>query len=175
MKQPRPIRIEGDVAYVPLTQGYEAVIDASDVPFVQGHNWFARKAWKRNGELRTVYAMRNSARERGRQRTIMMHKVLLGVERSVEVDLRDGDGLNNRRGNLRPATRAQNQHNRRLGVDNTSGFKGVYWDRNAQRWRAQICASGHQKHLGCFDSREAAASAYASASAKLHGEFGRTA
>ena len=46
--KPRPIRIEGDVAYVPLTKGYEAIIDVEDVPLVEGRNWHAHVVRKKD-------------------------------------------------------------------------------------------------------------------------------
>ena len=55
----RAIRIEGSVAYVPLTKGYEAIIDVEDVPLVEGWNWSAREERRRDGTVRIIYAGRN--------------------------------------------------------------------------------------------------------------------
>jgi hypothetical protein len=165
----RPIRIEGKIAYVPLTQGYEAIIDAADVHMVDGWNWYAMVL------TNTVYVARNSHRDaNGNRNTILLHRVIIGCPDGLDVDHRDADGLNNRRCNLREATHAQNMRNRRIQADNTSGFKGASWHKNSGKWQAKISIDGKEHHLGLHPTPEEAHAAYASASARLHGEFGRT-
>ena len=162
----RPIRIDGDLAYVTLTQGYEAVIDAADVPLVAAWNWYAIK------DGNTVYAQR-SGLDSGRS-TVRLHRVLMGEPNGLLVDHRDGDGLNNRRANLRLATCQQNVQNARISKRNTSGLKGVSWRKTNGKWHAQIKVNGRQLNLGYFPTPESAHAAYCKASATLHGEFGRT-
>lgn len=170
----RPIRIEGNIAYVPLTQGYEAVIDAADVPLVAEFNWCALTSrYRKSGEIRTVYAVRNT-REDGKLRMIYLHRVIVGPAADLEADHRDGNGLNNRRLNLRPATQAENGQNGRLRSNNSSGVKGVTWHKSRGKWHARIMANRKYWHLGYFESLDAAASAYAKASRQHHGEFART-
>ena len=164
----RPIRVEGNVAFVTLTRGYEAVIDAADVLLVGGWNWFALV------RPHTVYAYRTDCSSL-KKRTVMLHRVIAGEPEALEVDHIDCDGLNNRRSNLRAATRAQNMHNMRTPKRNTSGFKGVGFDRLSGQWRAYIKINGKQHHLGCFTTPEDAHEAYVTASDRLHGEFGRIA
>lgn len=160
----RAIRIEGDVAYVSLTKGYEAVIDASDVPLVEGCNWFALVT------PRAVYAMRADC-SGPKQRAVMLHRVLMGTPEGLYVDHIDGDGLHNRRSNLREATKQQNNHNARTRSDNSSGYKGVSLD--SGRWRARIMLDKKSRLLGYFGCPTAAHFAYIKASRHLHGEFGR--
>lgn len=167
----RPIRVEGNIAYVTLTRGYEAVIDAADVPLVEGFNWAALVAFRRNGDVRSIYAVRRG-RDSGQKKSVLMHRAILGCD-SKETDHIDGDGLNNRRSNLRPATKSQNMHNKRMSVNNKSGAKGVHWCRTTNRWIARIVVSRRSIYLGCFEDIAKAASAYEAASARLHGEFGR--
>lgn len=163
----RPIRIEGDIAFVPLTKGYETVIDAADVPLVEGVSWTLHAS--RDGSL---YAYRKSPSPE--KRTLWMHRVLMNAEEGVETDHRDRNGLNNRRSNLRAATSSQNKCNQKRRSDNTSGFRGVVWDKQAKRWYAYIKLNGKRKLLGRFRSPEEAHAAYCVASAEVHGEFGRT-
>lgn len=99
----RPIRVDGQVAYVPLTKGYTAIIDAADLPLVDGVNWGAMEKRRPDGTIRAVYA-KNSGTKRG---TIFMHRLLVAASESEEVDHVDCDGLNNRRINLRIATTAR--------------------------------------------------------------------
>jgi hypothetical protein len=171
-KEIRPIRIEGNLAYVPLTRGYEAVIDAVDVPLVQEFNWCAMI------DKSTVYAKRG-AYDGGKHRTVLMHRVIMGDPESLDIDHRDGNGLNNRRhggdGNLRVATKAQNARNKGRRRDNASGVKGVYWHKSAGKWAAQIRMDGTVIWSERFNCKTAAAIAYAKASRVLHGEFGRIA
>ncbi len=166
----RQIRIEGNVAYVPLTRGYEAVIDAADVAKVSGLSWRALILRRRDGSIKAVYAQSEIG-----GRTARLHRVVSGAAQGVLVDHRDGDGLNCRSANLRPATVAQNGQNQRMRVDNTSGFKGAHWDSKAKRWQARIAANGRRVHLGMFGCKTAAWLAYLKASAAMHGDFGRAA
>ena len=168
----RPIRIEGNVAYVPLTQGYEAVIDAADVTLVDGFNWFAHVFRRRDRSIRAIYAERRGPHSGG-QTTIIMHRVIDATPSGMETDHIDGDGLNNRRSNLRAATKAQNQHNAKTRVDNKSGAKGVHWDKRNRKWRVQIAVMAKNKHIGLFTTFADAQEAYAKAIAATRGEFGR--
>lgn len=92
-----------------------------------------------------------------------------------ELDHEDTNTFNNAWKNLREATRSQNCANRRLHKNNTSGFKGVIWHKQRQRWAAQIKRNGTTKHLGFFDTPELAASAYAIAAQETFGQFARVA
>ncbi len=163
----KPIRIDGDIAYVPLTKGYEAVIDAVDVPLVAGFNWCANK------DKHVVYAIRTDLSGVKRRGT-SIHRTILGEPAGMCVDHIDRDGLNNRRANLRVATPEQNRHNSKMLCTNTSGLKGVHWRDDQKKWRAQITVAGKKKNLGYFPTKEEAHAAYCKASQELHGEFGRT-
>jgi hypothetical protein len=162
----RPIRIDGNIAYVPLTKGYEAIIDAEDAVSVGQWNW---AAYARHGR-RCVYAIR-SDRTGGGNKTIFLHRFLLECSNGFCVDHIDGNGLNNTRINLRIATFSQNQHNSTISRDNTSGYKGVIFDRRRNVWRAAIAKNRKRLHLGSFTTPEAAYSAYCDAAQELHGEF----
>lgn len=88
-----------------------------------------------------------------------------------QIDHIDGNRANNKWDNLREANNAQNNRNGGLRVNNTSGFKGVYF--NQGKWRAQITVDYKVKYLGTFSSAEEGHLAYIAASKKYHGEFGR--
>lgn len=166
MVKVRRIRIEGDTAFVPLTMGKEAVIDAADVPLVAGRNWCAEKATD------TFYAVRTQ-KVGGKARHFRLHRVLTGATGRDHVDHVDGNGLNCRRSNMRLATHTENMRNSRRRRDNSSGVKGVTFDKWTGRWQAKISVDGRTVHLGRFSSIEAAAEAYRKGSEKYHGEFGR--
>tara|TARA_R100000329_G_scaffold107285_1_gene88046 strand:- start:86 stop:643 length:558 start_codon:yes stop_codon:yes gene_type:complete len=90
------------------------------------------------------------------------------------VDHINGNRLDNSIKNLRLATIAENNRNRRIGENNTSGFKGVYMTRLENKpYCARINVNGIDKYLGAFKTKEEAALAYAEASNQYHGEFRR--
>lgn len=162
----RPIRVEGNVAYIQLTRGFEAVIDASDVPLVEGRNWYAAP------NCGTVYAITKIRRGKTMV-TAYLHREISKTPAGLCADHIDGDGLNNRRDNLRAATKSENMHNSGRKAANTSGYKGVGWCRRLGRWRARIRTSSGRKYLGSYDTREAAYAAYCDAAERIHGEFAR--
>jgi len=90
-----------------------------------------------------------------------------------EVDHVNLDGTDNRWANLRLATSSQNQRNRRLQSNNTSGYKGVHKLKNNGKFLAYIKVHGKQKRLGIFDTAEQAYEHYVAAAEELHGEFSR--
>jgi hypothetical protein len=90
-----------------------------------------------------------------------------------EIDHEDLDGMNNKWGNLRPATGRQNQGNRPLSKNNTSGYKGVCYHKNNGKYMASIGINGKSNFIGYFATKEEAAKAYNTAAAKYFGEFAR--
>jgi len=85
----------------------------------------------------------------------------------------DGDGTNNKIYNLREATYLENNQNMSISKRNTSGYKGVSWCKERQKWTARIKdGGGKYRYLGRFGCKTAAAIAYDKASLKYHGEFG---
>lgn len=90
-----------------------------------------------------------------------------------EIDHIDVSRRNNRWANLREATRRQNQANTPKQSNNTSGFKGVSFQRGVNKYRARIKAHGKKMSLGCFDTAEEAHLAYRSAAERIWGEFAR--
>ncbi len=165
----RPIRVEGGVAYVPLTRGYEAVIDAEDVNIVSGVLWHVTPG------RRTAYAFGRVKIDGVLVRT-SIHRLIASPSDGFVVDHIDGNGLNNRRSNLRLATISQNAHNTTMErANNSSGVKGVYWHKKCAKWYARISKDSKRISLGFFDNIEDASACYLNAVKEFHGEFGRTA
>lgn len=161
----RKIRICGEIAYVPLTKGYEAVIDAADIPLIAGRNWCAKVY------PRTVYAQRGTMNAKRESVSFLMHRVLISAPDGMQVDHIDGDGLNNRRSNLRLATHSQNGKNQKTPSNNTSGIKGVKWDKERKKWYASIKIEKKSKFIGRFNRIDEAQQAYREAALELFGEF----
>jgi hypothetical protein len=97
----------------------------------------------------------------------LMHKGYL----PKTIDHINGDKLDNRIENLRAATVGQNQHNRKTNANNTSGYKGVSWDKARKKWLTGIKLEGKRIHLGYFDNVEEAAEVVRKAREELHGDF----
>jgi|TARA_B110000908_G_scaffold144814_1_gene174679 hypothetical protein len=87
------------------------------------------------------------------------------------VDHINGDKSDNRWSNLRPATPMSNACNIGKRSNNTSGYKGVYWDKRRQKWCAKINVEFRNKHIGYFTTKEEAYSAYCTAAYRYHGDF----
>ena len=121
---------------IELTQGYFSEIDSIDADVAQ-MRWCA--AVRRRG----IYAVRTNRLDDRRVST-SLHRLILSrvlgrpLEPGEEVDHIDGNGLNNRRSNLRLSTHRQNMQNRGVASNNASGLKGVYFDKAHRKWRAEI-------------------------------------
>lgn len=155
---------------IPLTRGKIAVIDDEDFDLVSGYKWYAN-----NSSGNKFYAMADTPRKDGKRgQRLYMHRLILGLtDKCAHTDHIDRDGLNNRRSNLRICTNSENQRNRGILVNNTSGYKGVsrWTGRGKGEWQAQIMVDGKGRHLGLFTSKEDAYAAYCKAAKELHGEF----
>jgi len=148
---------------IPLTRGLVALVDDADFDAVAAAGkWYARPS------LNTFYACRMYPQMDGKQRVVSMHTLVTGWG---YVDHIDGDGLDNRRANLRPADQSKNGMNRALGSNNTSGFKGV--TRRRLGWEAGISLDGRQVYLGTFATAQEAAHAYDEAALHHFAEFAR--
>ena len=163
IKDFRPTRIDGATAYIPLTRGYEAVVDVDDIPLLDGRHWHAV-----NAASGLVYAV-----NKANSVSIYMHRLLLSASPGIMVDHADRNGLNNTRQNLRLATNSQNQFNQGLKASNTSGFKGVSFHKGRQSFTSRIMVDRKHVFLGYHATAEGASMAYAIASSRLHGDFGR--
>ena len=88
-----------------------------------------------------------------------------------QVDHIDRDRTNNNLLNLRFCSNSENQINVGLKKNNTSGYKGVSWDKRTNKWVVKIQGNNMRKHVGQFTTKEAAYEAYKKASKDLHGDF----
>lgn len=154
---------------IEMRHGHTALVDLEDWPIVAAFGWYARR-----GQKGGLYAVSNQ-KVRGNhqsQYTLRMHRLLTNPPPGQDVDHRNGDGLDNRRSNLRPCTNPENQQNTgpRGGA---SRFKGVSWDRRKQKWRVAFRALGEHRFVGNFSDEEDAARAYDAAILRICPEFAR--
>lgn len=157
---------------IKLSQGKYALVDDAD------YEWLNQWKWHYDSSKRssTGYAFRNSKYQRGKLRKkVRMHSVVLGF---CGVDHINGNGLDNRRKNLRQATRTQQSYNKGVHSHKKSlGCKGVSQVKNKKGipsyWVARITVRAKRLYLGVFKSHITASRAYIKAAKKYHGEFAR--
>ena len=152
---------------ISLTQNKVALVDDEDFERLNQFKW--RAQW---GGC-NWYAVRTSTVE-GKKFAILMHREIMNASTGIQGDHRNGNGLDNQKHNLRPATHAQNGYNRKLPQKNNKlGIKGVCWHKRAKKFNAQIKVDGKKFHLGLFNVLGDADSAYRIAEEKYFGEFAR--
>ena len=159
-----------------ITPELRAVLqfDPDELPLLLPYHWMLLKG----GYAVTTYAEAIDAsqpisRTNKRTKTIYMHRLITKAPADMEVDHINGDRVDNRRCNLRLVTRSQNQHNAKVRRDNTSGHKGVCWNKAENKWKAYIFLHNRMRNLGHFRDIESAIAARLSAERELHGEYAR--
>lgn len=158
------------VVTISLTKGKSAIVDDEDGDL-------ATLKWQAKPGKHTCYTTHHTRQPNRVQ--LRLHRVILSrmlgreLEQGELVDHINSDGLDNRRCNLRLATQAQNMQNRRMSKYNSSGYKGVHWRADCQKWCARISVDSKRVHLGMYDTPEEAHEAYKQASAKYYGEYAR--
>jgi AP2 domain-containing protein len=157
--------------------GRVALVDDGDYDLVMQYRWRVHEQPHAPGRKPSgPYAIASMPRpgDGSHEKNILMHVLIMGF---TGIDHENGNGLDNRRANLRPATRSQNKANtsRYSGrIPGSSGFKGVYWRERDKRWHAQIRVNGRGITLGYFHDEIQAARAYDAAAREHFGEFART-
>lgn len=148
------------MAELKLPSGHVALVDDDDIEAV-----IAGGPWHAHRDRNTFYA-----RHRLEDGTdVKLHKFLTGYSMTDHIN---GNGLDNRRANLRPADPSLNQANR-IHLSGRSGFRGVTLHKMTGRWQAAICVRRVQRYLGLYGSPEEAARAYDTAAIEAFGEYAR--
>jgi hypothetical protein len=152
---------------IPLSRGLVALVDDEDYEELMKYKWSA---------MTSGYAHRATLISSKPRKflTTSMHQYIMGLKHGDPrmVDHIDGNKRNNQRSNLRICTVSENGRNKK-STKNTSGYKGVTWDKERGKWMAQIKVNKKLVYLGRYDDPHVAHKAYCEAALKLHGEFAR--
>ena len=146
---------------IPLTKGKVPLVSDCDYAYLKRWKWCFSDGYAVRGQW-----------HKGRTHIVRMHIVVAtraGRATERDVDHRNRNTLDNRRCNLRPATRHQTVGNVGLRADNTSGFRGASRFRN--KWQAGIVVNGKREHIGHYDSKRDAALAYNKRAREVFGSF----
>jgi hypothetical protein len=151
------------IKLIPLTKGQNAIVDVADYDWLMQWNWTA----KFHERFNRYYAFRRDED----WNAVYMHREISRNMNQPHTDHWNGNGLDNRRENLRPCNNSQNGANRGKQRNNTSGYKGVFANNGGRQWMAKIEVKLQSRYLGSFSTKEAAARAYDIAAKEAFGEF----
>ena len=145
---------------VKLTQNKEAFVDDEDYEYISKWKWYYKQG----------YACRNIP-DNGKQKTVLMHTCIIHCPMYKDIDHINRNKLDNRKSNLRIATRSQNCANMKKDDNCKSIYKGVTWHSINNKWRARIGVNYKRIHLGLFENEIDAAKAYNDAAKKYFGKY----
>ena len=160
---------------------HTVLIDEEDWEIIEGYKWYIQKPQK--GKTFYVHTsvidpdkdewyIRPCDGARWRRRTVIaMHRLITKCPKGLQVDHINQNGLDNRKENLRICINDQNQYNKKPDVSNSSGLKGVSWNKKRNKWNAQISIEKVRTNIGNFNTKEEAARVYDANAHHYYGEF----
>lgn len=153
--------------HLPIKNGVHTVVDDDVYEWAQHHTWYVNKLGY------VFYYFYQTVGTTRRRRRETLHRMILKAQPNTIGDHIDGNKLDNRRANLRLVGKLENAWNRSRRSDSTSIYRGVCWDKVAQKWVARITCRGRRMLVGRYHDIDEAARAWNEAAKKYHGEFAR--
>lgn len=151
------------------TYGQKKVyIDMEDKERVQKYHWNVNKRTRPENTFNVVTSNKNKELE-----STLLYRYIMNAPKEMQVDHRDGNELNNRKSNLRICTQADNNKNLKIRKNNTSGHKGVCWDKKNSKWMAYIKINTKFKNLGYYTDINEAIKIRKKAEITYFGEYNR--
>jgi len=164
---PNEFVIKNDICRIKLydregNKKIETIIDTEDYEKVKGIKWYL-------GDGKYVI------HSRYKKASLKLHRTILELSENDNsiIDHIDGNPLNNKKSNLRICTSQQNTFNQKKRINNTSGFKGIFWNKIESKWESRIGVNCKRIFLGHFKNKIDAVKSYNEAASKYHGEFAR--
>lgn len=156
----RPAHCEINIGH-----GRFVICDWCDWELVKGFRWSATCTG-------TIYAHAWTGGGQKNRKKVLMHRLIMKPSKGKVIDHKNGNGLDNRRCNLRETTRTRNNYNT-APIRGSSNYKGVHLDKQTGKWKASITVGGQRYYLGLHKLEDDAAQAYNTAAEKHFGEFAR--
>jgi len=147
------------MAEILLDNGMKAVIDDDDYEKISSRKWYARKGGSTYYAYTIFTKYKNGKRCKSGE---AMHREILNLAHADGnvCDHINGNGLDNRKQNLRKTNASINGLNCKNYKNNTSGFRGVNWNKGIRKWTSYIRINGEKKYLGSFTDKQEASSVY---------------
>ncbi len=153
---------------IKLTKGQYALVDDEDYANLNQFRWQVNGKGKPGNSF---YAVRGINGQGQDAPTVRMHREIMEAKKGQIVDHIDGNSLNNQRSNLRFCTTRENALNSKHRINNTSGYRGVSWNKQIEKWSVDLWYYGKKVHMGYFIDKERAVDAYKKAAKEHYGKF----
>jgi hypothetical protein len=158
--------VDLSVRLIALTQGLFSLVDTSEYNRINAAFWCAHYSPKN----KTFYATRTDI-VGGQRIPLRLHNLILHPPPGMFVDHKNRNGLDNRIANLRLSTRSENTFNRNTQSNNTSGYPGVVWMKESEKWHVVIAKGGTRYHLGNYKDFDKAVAVRKAKEIELYGSF----
>jgi hypothetical protein len=154
-----------------IIEKYKVLIDDEDYNKIKVYKWYINKDKKNNRYTVRATLYKKLSKYNYKHKSIYIHSLIMNAKKGEVVDHKNHNTLDNRKCNLRICTNQQNIFNQKLNKRNTSGYKGVSFNKSAKKWKAKVCYNYKDYYLGLFSNILDAKKAYEIKAKELFKEF----